>query len=119
VAVFAALRRPGEPCFFFESARGGPRIARYSFVGASPSRSIVDVGGQLSFSPARRERHRDIFDAIRTDCRAARAIRAPGLPRFAGGWVGFAGWDIARGAVGLPRRRPDEDPPADGLPDAV
>src|SRR5581483_974894 len=34
-------------------------------------------------------------------------------------WVGFCGWDMARAAVGLKRRRLDDAQPADGLPDAV
>jgi anthranilate synthase component I len=126
VMVLAALRVEGEPCFFLESARGGPRIARFSFVGASPSKSVIDDCGSLRFHTPHEDRpppslhgYKDVFDAIRADCKASKAVRAAGLPRFAGGWVGFCGWDIARGCVGLPRRKKDDPPPADGLPDAV
>jgi anthranilate synthase component 1 len=119
-SVFAALHKKGEPGFFLESARAGRHIARYSFVGANPSRTLLDQAGHVSLKPSRGVVYSDLFAALRAECEEAHAVRVPGLPRFAGGWVGFAGWDVARGAVGLPRRRPEhEPPPADGLPDAL
>jgi len=120
LGVFSAIRKEGEPSFFFESARGGPRIARYSFVGTSPSKTITDIGGKLTLHGEGRLPAGDLFQVLRAECKAANAVRPRGVPRFAGGWVGFCGWDLARGAVGLPRRRAEHEAlPADGLPDAV
>jgi anthranilate synthase component 1 len=119
-SVFSALRTAGKPAFFFESARAGSHVARYSFVGANPTKTFVDEGGRFLQAPDDLKDQKSLFEVLRTDCARANAIRPAGLPRFAGGWVGFAGWDVARGAVGLARTsRQDAPAPADGLPDAV
>src|SRR5581483_2428462 len=94
VAALTALRRDQEPCFLLESAAGGERIARFSFLGASPVSTIHDRAGNVMFSPASAGKGHDgdVLHAIRRQCQATKAIRPEGLPRFAGGWVGFCGW---------------------------
>ncbi|MBI3724346.1 chorismate-binding protein [bacterium] len=122
VAALTALRREGEPCFLLESATGGERIARFSFLGAAPTNTIHDRAGNVMFQVASTGRGHDgdVLHALRRSCLAAKAVRPAGLPRFAGGFVGFLGWDMARASVGLKRRRLDVDAaPADGLPDAL
>ncbi|MEZ0229765.1 MAG: anthranilate synthase component I family protein [Planctomycetota bacterium] len=121
VAALMALRREGEPCFLLESATGGERIARFSFLGSSPVATIHDRAGNVMFQPAGlgKGHDGDVLHAIRRACGNVKAVRPPGIPRFAGGWVGFCGWDLARAAVGLKRRRLDDPQPADGLPDAI
>jgi anthranilate synthase component 1 len=121
VAALISLRREGEPCFLLESATGGERIARFSFLGSSPTATIHDRAGNVMFQPAGlgKGHSGDVLHAIRRACQGVKAVRPVGLPRFAGGWVGFLGWDMARAAVGLKRRRLDDPQPADGLPDAI
>ncbi len=121
VAALISLRREGEPCFLLESATGGEKIARFSFLGSSPTATIHDRAGNVMFQPAAlgRGHSGDVLHAIRRACQGVKAVRPAGLPRFAGGWVGFLGWDMARAAVGLKRRRLDDPQPADGLPDAI
>jgi anthranilate synthase component 1 len=122
VAALISIRREGEPCFLLESATGGEKIARFSFLGSAPVSTIHDRVGNVMFQPASlgKGHDGDVLHAVRRQCLAAKAIRPPGLPRFAGGWVGFCGFDMARAAVGLKRRRLDVDvQPVDGLPDAL
>lgn len=121
VAALTALRRDGEPSFLLESAAGGERIARFSFLGAAPQSTVHDRAGNVMFTPASAGKGHDgdVLHAIRRQCQGVKAVRPDGLPRFAGGWVGFCGWDLARAGVGLRRRRLDDPQPADGLPDAL
>jgi anthranilate synthase component 1 len=126
VGALEALRGAGSPCFLLESATGGERIGRYSFLGFGPTAELCDRGGILALrtraigEPPRDAKlpgePRDVLDALRRLTAPVKTARAPGLPRFTGGWVGFLGWDVGRGLIGLPRK-PGDRP--DGLPDAL
>ena len=83
--------------FLLESVEGGERIARYSFLGAEPemivrgygSRTFVDRQGKL-----------EIYDRIATDWvrdyfRERVLARRSGLAPFAGGAVGYLGYNAA------------------------
>jgi anthranilate synthase component 1 len=127
VGALEALRGAGSPCFLLESATGGERIGRYSFLGFGPTAELSDRGGKLRYATrAIGEQTRelplegnpkDILDALRGSLAKVKVARPSGLPRFGGGWVGFCGWDIGRGLLGLPRRADGDRP--DGLPDAL
>jgi anthranilate synthase component 1 len=88
------------PCFLLESVEGGDRVARWSFLGASPS-------GEISGRDA------DPFAALKA---MPRDESAPpdDLPPFTGGAVGYAGYDAVRWLERLPDTKPDPI----GLPDA-
>lgn len=119
VSAFLALRAAGATLpFLFESVEGGERLARYSFLGATP-RSLVRAYG-------RRTEVRDadgawtcvegtVFDELRRRSEAVVEVPVPGLPRLTGGWVGFAGYDTVRLVEALGEGPPD----ALGLPDAL
>src|SRR6266508_3786022 len=90
VSAFAKLRALGG-AFLFESAEGGERMGRYSFIGVAPLRKEL-----------------------------ARYHRAPhpGLPRFSGGAVGFVGYEAARRFERLPLAAHDPYGPW-GVPEMV
>ncbi|PKO20580.1 MAG: anthranilate synthase component I [Chloroflexi bacterium HGW-Chloroflexi-1] len=101
VSVYLKLAGQG-PCFLLESITGGEQIARYSFIGVNPSQAFVLRGRTL-------ERHtasgvmvehlpagRDPLDALRAELAAYTPAPTPGLPRFAGGLVGYLGYEMAR-----------------------
>ncbi len=102
VSAFLKLRGAG-PAFLLESAEQGQRVGRWSFIGWRPRRvlrwSLSDGGDPYALAGA-----------------AVSEIRqAPvaGLPPFAGGAVGFFGFDCVRAVERLPEPNPD----VLGLPD--
>ncbi len=118
VAAYLALRRSSEHCFLLESVEGGEKIARYSFIGRNPYRTlrsngsgveVRDVTGTTIFDSG------DIFDAIRHFGSEYTEVRSPALPRLTGGAVGYLGYDAVRLLENLPDELRDEI----GLPAAM
>ncbi|QIA27362.1 anthranilate synthase component I family protein [Thermaerobacter sp. PB12/4term] len=115
VTLFRRLAGDG-PGFILESLGGGERSGRYSYVGARPVRELVCTGsGSVVY-------HRDepggtVLDVTPGPADPFAALRrfvprrpvAPGF-RFAGGAVGYLGYDAVRFLERLPGR-----PPADPL----
>ena len=101
VALMRGLLAGEGPCFLLESVEGGDRVARWSFLGASPS-------GEIS------GRDSDPFAALRAVPRDESASVGDDLPPFTGGAVGYAGYDAVRRLERLPATNPDPI----GLPDA-
>jgi anthranilate synthase component 1 len=102
VSAFLKLRGAG-PAFLLESAEQGQRVGRWSFIGYKPRRvvrwSLADGGDPYAIAAAEASRHRQ--------------APLPGLPPFAGGAVGFFGYDCVRAVERLPEPNPD----VLGLPD--
>src|SRR4051794_41033435 len=105
VSAFLKLRalEPGQPAFLLESAEQGQRVGRWSFIGWRPREvvrwSLGHPGDPYTLAA----------DAV------ARLDQAPltGLPPFAGGAVGFFGYDLVRTVEPLGEPNPDQL----GLPD--
>jgi anthranilate synthase component 1 len=102
----------GDWSFLFESVVGGEKIGRYSFVGSRPFLSITawDKKVQIRDSDGvQREWDSDDplkeLDQLLNDYRC---VPVPGLPRFCGGAVGFAGYDVIRYTEHLPNV-PEDD----------
>jgi anthranilate synthase component 1 len=118
--VSALLKLRGEgPCFLLESAEQG-QVGRWSFLGFRPravlrwsdgvlteSRSDAD-GGSPSEHPAP-----DPYAAVAEYLGRYRLAPVDDLPPFAGGAVGFFGYDLVRTVEPLPEPNPDPL----GLPD--
>jgi anthranilate synthase component 1 len=105
VSAFLKLRAlaPGEPAFLLESADQGQRVGRWSFIGFRPRAvlrwTLADGGDPYALAAEH----------------VARFNQAPigDAPPFAGGAVGFFGYDLVRAI------EPLGEPPPDplGLPD--
>jgi anthranilate synthase component 1 len=83
--------------FLLESVEGGERIARYSFLGAEPE-MIVRGRGLHTF--VERNGRSEIYPVVATDWvrdyfRERKLAIRPGLAPFAGGAVGYLGYDAA------------------------
>ncbi len=97
VGAFMCLAGDSPNSFLLESVEGGERIARYSFLGADPE-MIVRGRGKHTF--VEREGKLEIHEMWATDWvreyfRERMLARRPGLAPFAGGAVGYLGYDAA------------------------
>ncbi|HEY2251349.1 MAG TPA: anthranilate synthase component I, partial [Planctomycetaceae bacterium] len=101
----------GECAFLFESVIGGERIGRYSFLGADPFLRIDAYGNRVVITGPTGSETREVADPLREleqMLARYRAVHLPGLPRFCGGAVGYAGYDVVRYAEHLPHSPPDD-----------
>jgi len=106
VTAYAAIARPPFS-FLLESLVGGERWARYTFLGTEPGEVWKYRNGQVEHWVPRRGwayagACRDPLEHITNRLRPLRATALPGLPRFAGGAVGYLGYDVVRSIERLP-----------------
>jgi len=90
VRAYTVLCPHDEPGFLLESVEGGERLARYSFIGASPRPVELGAGSPLT---------------ALAGVAAESTAPVPGLPRFHGGAVGYLGYEAARHFERLPVAR--------------
>jgi anthranilate synthase component I len=115
VSAFLKLRAgepEGAPCFLLESAEQG-QVGRYSFVGIRPRSVLRWNDGILSETGGGEREAADPYAAVAESLARFRLAPVEGLPPFAGGAVGFFGYDLVRTVE--PLAEPNPDPL--GLPD--
>jgi anthranilate synthase component 1 len=114
----------GDWSFLFESVIGGERLGRYSFVGSGPFLRFQAWGREVRIDASQgfgvphpwasqTLNHIDPLKLLEETLADYRSPLLPGLPRFCGGAVGYAGYDTVRYVEKL------EHPPLDDrkLPD--
>src|SRR5437867_3253876 len=112
VSAFCKIQE-GDWSFLFESVVGGEKVGRYSFVGTGPflrfeafgNRVVTQEAGKRATTEAT---HADPLRLLEEKLAAYRAPHVPGLPRFCGGAVGYAGYDTVRYVERLPNAPPDD-----------
>jgi anthranilate synthase component 1 len=111
VSAFCKVQE-GEWAFLFESVVGGEKIGRYSFLGSGPFLKFQawdhKVVVQEGCKTVREEEHPDPLKLLEDYLQQYRAPQVPGLPRFTGGAVGYAGYDAVRYTEHLPNPPPDD-----------
>jgi anthranilate synthase component I len=115
VSAFLKLRAnepEGSPCFLLESAEQG-QVGRYSFVGIRPRSILRWSGGVLGEVGGEEREAPDPYAAVAESLARFQLAPVEGLPPFAGGAVGFFGYDLVRTVE--PLGEPNPDPL--GLPD--
>jgi anthranilate synthase component 1 len=99
--VSAYLKLGNRPySFLFESMLGGERWGRYSFIGL-PSREVIRVRGTrierlVDGKVVEQADAANPLPWIQAYADRFKVEEAPGLPRFAGGLVGYFGYDCVR-----------------------
>ncbi|MFN6961489.1 MAG: anthranilate synthase component I [Rhodocyclaceae bacterium] len=90
----------GPHSYLLESVQGGERFGRYSFIGlTTPTRIAVSGSTILLLSGnrvAERRSHTNPMSYISEFMARFKVPTIPGLPRFAGGLVGYFGYDTVR-----------------------
>jgi len=122
VSAFAKLQRRGDPySFLLESVEGGERIARYSFLGTTPSHILRAKGRRVELVSDGGVEARELTDGedplhvLEELLSRYRFVRIDGWERFCGGAVGFIAYDMVRFFEELPDETEDDL----GLPDCV
>jgi anthranilate synthase component 1 len=98
VSAYMRMGRESKYAFLLESVEGGERIARYSFLGAEPE-MIVSGRGSQTF--VQRNSKVETFPIVATEWvrnyfRERVLSQRSGLVPFAGGAVGYLGYDAAQ-----------------------
>lgn len=104
VSVFLKVFREDQAAFLLESVEGGEQVGRYSFIGVNP-RQIIEPTPE----------NPDVLGAVREEIRRYTPVQIPGMPRLAGGAVGYMSYDIIRQFEDIPANTHDDM----GLPVAL
>jgi len=108
----------GRYAFLLESVEGGEQWGRYSFLGSRPEAVFRAHKGKLTLERDGKTETlegTDPFAALDRLLEERKAVDLPGLPRFAGGAVGFFAYDAVRHLEKLPATLKDDL----DVPDAV
>jgi anthranilate synthase component 1 len=120
VSAFCKIQE-SDWSFLFESVVGGERVGRYSFLGAGPFLRFEAFAERVRIydsSPRKstEQINPDPLALLEETLKKYQAPKnVPGLPRFCGGAVGFAGYDTVRYVEGAKLPYPPLDDR--GLPD--
>ena len=98
VSAFLAVARREPYAFLLESVEGGEKIGRYTFLGVRPYLRVSSRGSEtrIERGDKREQRQGNIFETLRELLAERQMAPLPGLPPFAGGAVGFFGYDAVR-----------------------
>ena len=110
--ISAVLKFSGEEnVFLLESAEGGERFGRYSFLGFDPKRTLSYRDGIYTVVDADGVREipaKDPFRGLAEIVGKKTVAPLPNLPAFVGGAVGYFSYDAVRYLEKLPDAPPDE-----------
>lgn len=112
VRLLSRLAAKNSHCFLLESADGGEKWGRYSFLGFDPILTVTVEKGKTTFvsaDGAKETLDGDPYANIREKLKPFKAPVLPGLPRFAGGAIGYFAYDMVRYAEELPDNNPDDN----------
>ena len=98
VSAFLAVARREPYAFLLESVEGGEKIGRYTFLGVRPYLRASSRGSEtrIERGDKREQRQGNIFETLRELLAERQMAPLTGLPPFAGGAVGFFGYDAVR-----------------------
>ena len=125
VSVLARFAPRHPNLFLLESAEGGERWGRYSFMGVSARATVAvyrnDVVVRQGIDEKRIPHGGDPLAVLRNLMKPYSLAHLPGLPRFCGGLVGYFSYEMAHFfEPRVPNKLPPERPMAEFvIPDAL
>src|SRR5882724_5937280 len=117
VSAFLAIAADEPEAFLLESVEGGEKIARYTFLGVRPHKTLTARGSEICVQTGKKSKIHTggVFETVKTLLREHRAAPVPGLPPFTSGAVGFFAYDAVRQLENIGNRAKDDL----DLPDCV
>jgi anthranilate synthase component 1 len=99
IGALLRISQGSEQCFLFESAEGGERVARYSFLGANPykvvrsrnSETIIEENGKTKTLPKT-----PLIKHLREHFNQYKLANRENLPPLCGGAIGYLSYDAVR-----------------------
>jgi len=125
VSVLARFAHDTPNVFLLESAEGGERWGRYSFMGVSARSNITvyrnDVVIRQGITERRVPHNQDPLSVLRQILAPYKIAELPGLPRFCGGLVGYFSYEMIHFfEPRVPNQLPTERPMAEFIiPDTL
>ena len=122
VSAFRKIDRGGTACLF-ESVIGGEKVGRYSILAADPKFEVSANATQVTLSKkagsegdtsSKTWQCDNPLEEIRKHIDSVNVAILEGLPPFAGGAIGFAGYDVIRYVEELPNA-PEDDRQLDDM----
>ncbi|MBU4140422.1 MAG: anthranilate synthase component I, partial [Candidatus Omnitrophica bacterium] len=110
VSAFLEIGR-GEYSYLLESVEGPESVARYSFLGSSPSLIFKSKAGDIEIiqgAKVKKFKSSDPLGEIKRLMQQYKFVPVEGLPRFCGGLVGFMSYDMVRFFEQIPDANPDD-----------
>ncbi|NLO98115.1 MAG: anthranilate synthase component I [Peptococcaceae bacterium] len=96
IALLRKISRISNRYFLLESIEGGEKWGRYSFLGLNPMARLVCKNGEITIEDKEKKTvtsHKPL-ELLRTYLADYKAPRLPGLPPFAGGFVGYFSYSL-------------------------
>lgn len=108
VSAFLKLKTIGAR-FLLESVEKGEKLGRYSFIGLTPSSTLIIEDDEMILDgrtiPFKRE---EFLGKLRKILFSQHVVPDQEHPPFLGGWVGYLGYDIIRFFEIIPHHLPSE-----------
>jgi len=102
----------GKFSFLLESVEGGEKWGRYSFLGSAPAHLFRSKGDEFEILKGgkvlRKGKEKDPLKALQDFLGNYRPVLHDALPRFFGGAVGYANYDVVRFFEKIPERLPQD-----------
>lgn len=107
-STYAAIR--GKDTYLLESAEGGEKVARYSFIGFNPVAKLVVRDGKVEFKTDDKKlkgletKGADPLEVLRKLMSQFKLVNGNGA-RFFGGFVGYFAYDLVRYYIDLEEKK--------------